>query len=783
MPGYDKRLRYLKLHKMQTWEINIKGLVQGVGFRPFIFKQAAQRNINGFVSNSNGGICIQINASKETAEEFYKYLIGHSPLNSIITSHSIRLIVQNYFPSFIIKDSIATGKPDLMLPPDIAICPSCLSEIFNEEDRRYGYPFTTCLQCGPRYSILTGLPYDRAQTTMVDLAMCSSCRDEYMDVNDLRHHSQTNSCPQCTIPMKWYSKEGEELSNNPTVIIANIQTSLLEGNIVAVKGVGGYLLICDATNEIAIALLRKRKHRPEKPFALLYPSVELANRDMLLTVPEITALKSAVAPIVLCSLKDQPGTGICTQLVAPGLNRMGVMLPYTALLALVTASINIPLVATSGNLSGSPIIYQDDEALLYLTQFADYVLTFERGIVSPQDDSVMQFSGSGQKILIRRSRGLAPNYHVNPFNFPESILATGAELKSAFAIVDEGNLYISQYLGDQSDYGAQLSYKNTLRHLNELLQFTPQVIVVDKHPNYTVSNLGRELADQMNIPVMEVQHHQAHFAAVLAENSLLHSDEPVMGVIWDGTGYGDDDQIWGGEIFIFESGYMDRVAHLDYFAWLQGDKMSLEPRMSALSLLSNQSAYFKEVLQQFDSHEHEFMQKLAAQPSQLLTSSMGRLLDGITSLLGILHFNSYEGEAAMKLQAMAERSEDRSFQFYVIPRFRNRLQWNFMVQEIVQEKLDGIPVSRIAYKVFVSLAQCIRQSAKELGVQKIAFSGGVFQNTLLVDLIIQLMEKDHELFFHKQLSCNDECIGFGQLAMYSIENTILAEKASLHLQN
>jgi hydrogenase maturation protein HypF len=768
---------------MQTWEINIKGLVQGVGFRPFIYKQATQRDIKGHVSNTKKGICIQFNASTDLAEEFYQYLVDNLPVNAIVTSHAIKPIEPQHFSSFVIHDSNNAGKADLMLPPDIAICQSCLSEVFNEQDRRFGYPFTTCLQCGPRYSILTGLPYDREQTTMAKMEMCTSCKQEYSDIYGLRHHSQTNSCPECTIPMKWYSKEGEELSNDASAIIADIKKVLLEGNIVAIKGVGGYLLVCDATNEIAVDLLRKRKHRPEKPFAVLYPSIESAKQDVILSEPEITALKSTVAPIVLCRLKDEPGTGICTKFVAPGLTRIGVMLPYTALLALVSYSMDIPLVATSGNLSGSPIIYQDDDALIYLTQYADYVLTFERAIVMPQDDSVMQFTSTGQKILIRRSRGLAPNYHVNPFNISRGLLAMGAELKSAFALVAGENVYISQYLGDQSDYSAQLSYKSTLTHLKELLQFIPQAIIVDQHPQYAISNFGRELADQLYIPVMEVQHHEAHFAAVLAENNLMQSDDPVLGVIWDGTGYGDDQQIWGGEFFVFESGYMHRVAHLDYFAWLQGDKMSREPRLSALSLLNNHKIFFQEALQPFIGPEREYMIKLIAQPPQLLTSSMGRLLDGIASMLGIIQFNSFEGEAAMKLEAMAACCEDKSGEYYPIPRLRNRMDWNVLVQQVMQEKLDGIPVSRIAYKVFVSLAQCIRQSAKEFGIQKIAFSGGVFQNALLVDLILQLMAHDHQLFFHHQLSCNDECIGFGQLARYSIENTSIMRKESLHYQN
>jgi len=768
---------------MQTWEINIKGLVQGVGFRPFIYKHAIERNINGFVSNTSEGVCIQITAQKEMAEEFYRFLASHAPANALITGQSIRIVNKIDFTSFQIRESVGVSKPDLMIPHDIAICNSCLSEIFNENDRRYGYPFTTCLQCGPRYSILTALPYDRCNTTMADLAMCDHCSKEYSDISGLRHHSQTNSCPNCTIPMKWYSKDGIELSSDAAIILQDIKKVLLEGNIVAIKGVGGYLLMCDATNETSIRLLRQKKHRPAKPFALLYPSIERAGEDVFLSPHEINALKSIVAPVVLCRLRETPGTGICHKLIAPGLNRLGVMLPYTALLALVSFAVNIPLVATSGNLSGSPIVYTDEEALLSLTEYADYVLTFDREIVVPQDDSVMQFTANGQKIINRRSRGLAPNYHVNPFDFSGGVVAMGAELKSAFALVDAENLYISQYLGDQQDYGAQISYRHTLGHLTAMLQFNPQLLVVDKHPNYSVTEFGKTWADQIQVPLLEVQHHEAHFAAVLAENKLLTTRQSMMGVVWDGTGYGNDHQIWGGEFFLFDSGYMDRVAHLDYFPWLQGDKMSVEPRLSALSLVLNDKKNLAGALLAFNEQERAFLEKLVTQAPQLLTSSMGRLLDGISSLLGIIHYNSFEGEAAMNLQAMAEKSEDKSLDYYPIPRFKNRLQWTYMVQELLHEKMEGIPVNRIAYKVFVSLAQCIRQTAKEFGVHHIAFSGGVFQNALLVDLVKQIMSEEYQLFFHQQLSCNDECISFGQLAMYAIEQSMVTEKQLLHYQN
>jgi len=755
---------------MKTYHIHIGGQVQGVGFRPYVYKLAEKMGVKGWISNSNDGVHIEVSAEEVTAIQFYQTIIQSPPPHSIITHHYIHEIPLQKFSSFVIKESLTDNKPNLLFTPDIAICEECRREVLSNDNRWFNYPFTTCLHCGPRYSIITGLPYDRINTTMAPLALCKDCEREFNDVYNRRHYSQTISCKQCAIPMHLYNNHGEEIANDNKTIPEKLDNLLKEGNIVAVKGIGGYLLVCDATNDLAITILRKRKHRPAKPFALLYPDIETIGLDTELSEKEIEALKDSAAPIVLCRLKEKSGTKICTELIAPGLEKIGVMLPYTPLLLLIANQFEKPLIATSGNISGSPIIYKDTDALSMLNDVADYILTYEREIVVPQDDSVIQFAGD-QKIILRRSRGLAPTSYPNPFKTNETILAMGGELKSAFAITSQENLYVSQFLGDQESVESQEAYTHTADHLLKTLQVKPERILVDSHPGYFVSSLGREKASHENIPVHAIQHHEAHFGAVLAENNLLDTRKPVLGVIWDGTGYGDDEQIWGGEFFVYEEHEMHRVAHLDYFAQLLGDKMSKEPRLSALSLLKNFPNKLSLIKKQFSEKEWEFYQKQIQQSGQLLTSSCGRLLDGLASILGICNLNSYEGEAAMKLEASALRYHNYSFEYYPIPLVNNRLQHNVMLPYIFENLEKKEDVSFIAFKIFCSLAKAIENVSNYFDVNKIAFSGGVFQNELLVHLITRLLSGQKEFYFHKQLSPNDECIGFGQIACYQILKT------------
>lgn len=748
---------------MNTYHIHIGGLVQGVGFRPFVCRLAEAHHINGWVSNGNDGVHIEFSANKADAEIFYQEIITTPPANAIVTAHHIHAVEIKEFNDFVIRSSDDSAKPDLLLTPDIAICKNCRQEIAAENNKRFQYPFTTCLECGPRYSIITALPYDRSNITMAGLKMCAACELEYNDVHNRRHFSQTNSCIDCSIPLHFYDNNGTEICSDVDCILVMLQKALEDGHIVAVKGIGGYLLLCDASNPLSIETLRDRKHRPAKPFAVMYPSVAMMEEDLVLTTKEKSAIQGKVAPIVLCKIRTAPASGLCTEVIAPGLDKVGAMLPYTPLLLLILQQWNKPLIATSGNLSGSPIIYRDEDALEWLIDYADFILAFDRDIVMPQDDSVVQFTEQQQRIVLRRSRGMAPNYYPSLFTQPEATLAMGAEMKSAFAVLDK-HLYVSQYLGDQGNYESQLSYKNTLLHLLGLLKCKPEKILIDDHPGYFVSNSGKQLAQSWNIPVVGVQHHKAHFAAVLAENDLLRSNEAVLGVVWDGTGFGDDDQVWGGEFFMLEDGTIERTMHLEYFPQLLGDKMSKEPRVSAVSLLRNNMDHLMMIKDLFSAQEREYYLKLLKQRQILLTSSMGRLLDGIAAILKIQSFNTYEGEAAMKLEAVATRCKNKSFEYYPISINKNRLDWLPMIDELMIDNASGVDVAVIARKVFVSLAMLIKNVAARAAVKKIAFSGGVFQNALLVDLIIELLKDDFQLYFHKQLSPNDECIGFGQIA-------------------
>jgi hydrogenase maturation protein HypF len=755
---------------MHSYHIHIAGLVQGVGFRPYVCRLANEYEINGWVSNTNNGIHIECTASEQQFTNFYNSIVNNPPRNAIISHHHFKKTNYTAFDSFSIRHSSKEGRPDLLLTPDIAICSSCKQELKDRSNKRHRYPFTTCLQCGPRFSIIEALPYDRENTTMNMLPFCDACAQEYTDINNKRHYSQTNSCPDCAITMRLYQSQNHILSSQSEEILETVNKELTAGKIIGVKGIGGYLLLCDASNESSIRLLRSRKHRPAKPFALMYPDLNSAATDAVLRSFEQEALQEKSAPVVLCKLKPDTDSGISSRTIAPDLDRIGIMLPYSPLLFLISDKFGKPLVATSGNISNSPILYKDADALENLFDVADLMLIFEREIVIPQDDSVIQFTDTGQRIILRRSRGLAPNYFPNPFQSSEgSILAMGSELKSSFALLDRNNLYISQYLGDQGTLESQTAYKKTFQHIAALVKAEPENILIDKHPAYSVSDFGKHLAVAGNKTLTPIQHHKAHFGAVLAENGLLNYEEPVLGFIWDGTGYGDDGQIWGGEVFLFQDKNMERLVHLDYFPQLLGDKMANEPRLSALSLLSSFPQKINQIKHSFSPKEWTFYQQLLQQPHNLLTSSMGRLLDGIASILGLRTLNNYEGEAAMQLEALARKCPDPGYDYYDIPFTNNRMNWHLLLVELLDEHEMKKDIASIAYKVFFSLAKMVAKISRHFNIPNLAFSGGVFQNTLLIELLNENLQ-DKNLFFHRQLSPNDESIGFGQIACFSLQN-------------
>jgi hydrogenase maturation protein HypF len=763
---------------MHTFYIHIKGLVQGVGFRPLVCRIAKNMNLTGCVNNGNNGVHIEINATLKVAEAFLKNLIIDAPANAIITHAELKQIENKQFVEFSILVSEHLSIPELIIPPDFSICSDCKKEIQTAGNKRYHYAFTTCLECGPRYSIIENLPYDREYTTMKKMDMCVNCEQEYHNIEDRRHYSQTNSCPHCAIPMHLFNTPNSCLHHTSESIIPEVVLAIKAGKTVAVKNTGGYILLCDATNKNAIQVLRNKKKRPTKPLAILYPNEIMAKGDVIVRPTESKELNSIVAPIVLCSLRENPASGIEPDIIAPALDKLGVLLPSSSLLYLIASEINRPLVATSGNISGAPIIYEDTAALENLFEVANLVLTYDRVIVAPQDDSVIQITEKGQKIILRRSRGLAPNYYPNPFNHvKENILATGGELKSAFAYSVNNNIYISQFLGDQGHLESQEAYAHTFKHFQKLFKVLPKKVLIDLHPNYFVSAAGKEIGEKLNVPVIKIQHHKAHFASVLAENNLLNKQESVLGFIWDGTGYGEDGQIWGSELFSYKEGYFSRLAHLAYFPVLVGDKMSKEPRLSALSILKqlNEEAFMRK---QFTTQEWQYYLQVLENTAAVSTSSMGRFLDAIACIIGLNGKTSFEGEALMKLESIARNSYAHKA-YYSFTIEGEQIQWNEFIKELLLDIIMHKEQAFIARKVINSLVELIALLSDKFGVNQLAFSGGVFQNALLVDLIIEKMKQPKVVYFQKQVSPNDEGIALGQFAYYLNESNVNNDKIDI----
>lgn len=741
---------------MGTFHIHIKGRVQGVGFRPYVYELAHATAIEGWVCNSSDGVHIRFNASKEQAASFYQECLQRKPRLSVIADSSLKKVDPEHFTDFQIVESQNTYL-ELSLSPDFAMCNDCRKEMHQPADRRYQYSFITCTHCGPRYSILMGLPYDRPMTAMDTFLMCSTCTEEYNNPNHRRYYSQTNSCADCGIQLSLGGPNGQVFDDlSQPQMIDFVVDELKKDKTIAIKGIGGFLLLCNARSNTAINTLRARKQRPSKPFAVLYRDFSTVESCFHVNDSEKESLLSPVAPIVL--LKAPSAIDLPLKLIAPELDRVGVMLPYAPLLDLISARFGGPLIATSANISGSPILFETDESQLF--QLADFVLNNNRPITFPQDDSVVQFSSSSQyQIILRRSRGFAPG----AFNLPllkKNVLALGAEMKGTFALATDSNTYLSQYLGNLSQYENQVQFEKVLYDFTDLVQATPAEIAIDAHPGYFTHQLGKSLAEEKGIPVQEVQHHEAHFAAILSERQLLEED-CVLGVVWDGTGFGTDGNIWGGEFFDYTSGQISRKAHIDYFGHLANDRMAKDNRLCALSIADSHNRVLME--NEFTAAEWKYYQKLSENPT-MKTSSMGRVFDAIAFLSGVSQVNTYEGQSAMLLEQDAQKYFTKHDQInpYPITVDRSIISLQPAIDEIFEDRRKGY--SGIGARFHLTLVEMIKEVAWQNGYHKIAFSGGVFQNGLLVDLLIERLGKVFKLYFHQELSPNDENIAYGQLA-------------------
>lgn len=755
---------------MISYEIHISGRVQGVGFRPFIFNLAEEFGLKGYVSNDELGVIIVCQG--ENSEQFFNEIHNRKPKSSeIIFSEIKKIETEEIFDNFYIKPTEKNIVVDIPLTPDFATCESCETELFDEHNPRYFYPFTTCTQCGPRYSVTKKFPFERENTAIEVFKMCPNCLEEYRTPDDVRFHSQTNSCPNCGIQIWLKDNQGYEFKGSNKEIFEKLAEELSQGKIVALKNTAGYLLMCDATNSEAVSELRKRKRRPTKPFAVLFSGISTMKEYLEISELQIQHFKSSESPIIVTKIKEVKDLAI--EEISPNMNSVGAMFPYSGTLKLIAKTFGKPLIATSGNFHGSPICSTTEEAEQILGKIADYFLHNTLEIQHPQDDSVIKFSPKHhQKIVFRRSRGFAPNYffaeELSELNKEKNkILSLGGDLKNTFAIVPNNHVYISEYIGDLANFETYERFENTVKSYQKIFNFEPNLILSDLHPKYENQKIIKNLwKSAESVGNKKIQHHQAHFASILGEKKLWKKDK-VLGVIWDGIGFGTSTEIWGGEFFLLENQKMERVAQLENFAWILGDKMSKTPKISALSVSGNN----EDLKFAFDENEWKIYTNLV-EKSEIKTSSMGRFFDSVAFVLGYEKPLFFEGEPAMWLEKISQKKFPKDFtDFHRLKDYLKKDEFENiptkkLFSKILEEKKSGKSAGEIGLNFHYTLIKAIEKIAQRFAVKELAFSGGVWQNALLVDLAIEVLGDKFTLHFHEKLSPNDENISFGQLNYY-----------------
>lgn len=737
----------------------VNGRVQGVGFRPFIYNLANKLQVKGFVTNNEWGVFMQICAAEIVFKEFIYQIHHHKPQAAQITAIHIQEIqCAEHFEGFSIKSTQTLENINVPLTPDFAQCDQCAAQMLDSQDRRYFYPFTCCTQCGTRYAITQRYPFERENTTLADFKMCATCQAEYDSPADIHFHAQTNSCPDCGIKFWLTDSYNKILTQENKEIFDLAAKALGEGKILAVKNTSGYLLMCDATSSEAVSTLRQRKRRPTKPLAVLFPDLAQLRQHVYLSENATQLIGSEQAPIVIGEVKNKGA--IALQEVAPNMDTLGCMLPYSGVLKLLTMLLNRPLVATSGNLHGSPVCADAHEAFEKLSGIADFFIHHQLPISHSQDDSVVRFTLKYDiKLVYRRARGLAPN---NSFELAQNqapnhkILCLGSDLKSTISVQPNAHNYTSEYLGDLGNYETYQRFETTLRNYTETFGLKPDVIVHDLHPMYQSRQAIEPLQQQFPTAKRHtVQHHEAHFAAILGEKNKW--DSKVLGVVWDGTGYGTDAAIWGGEFFLYEKRKITRLAHLNYYTWILGDKMAKTPKISAYALLGDALGE-----ENFEANELRIYARQREQKA-VQTSSLGRLFDAAAYILGFDRAVFFEGEAAMYVEQLAKQCSSEVKNVYLDS--QDFLSGEKLLSNMLTALRCGASPAEVAAGFHFSLAKMIQMVAARHEVQQIALSGGVFQNGYLVDCIATQIT-DLELVWHEHLPPNDENISYGQLKHY-----------------
>ncbi|MGC8976592.1 MAG: carbamoyltransferase HypF [Candidatus Ratteibacteria bacterium] len=757
----------LEIKDKKRYRILIKGKVQGVGFRPTVFRYANEFYLSGFVCNTENGVLIEVEGDEEKINDFIKKIKNSPPERAEIKKIDIKKIELKNDSQFKIIESIKEKKSDVEISPDIATCNDCLKELFNPLDRRYLFPFINCTNCGPRFTIIRKTPYDRNNTTMDEFIMCKECEREYNDVYTRRFHAQPNCCFICGPVLKLIDKNGNEIGENLKAIKKT--SELLEkGKIIGIKGIGGYHIACDAENEKTVKILRERKRRYEKPFALMAKDIDIIKKYCYLNIIEEKILKSWQSPIVLLKKKGE----ILPYQIAPENNYLGFFLPYTPIHHLIfhfSKNLNV-LIMTSGNFSEEPIIYEDEVAFKRLKDICDFLLTHNRKIYINCDDSVLRVFNN-KIYFIRRSRGFVPEPFEIPYNSEKIIFSAGADLKNTFAFVKNNKVILSQHIGDLETHLSIESYKKSINLFKNILEVEPEIIVYDMNPGYFSSRIAKEIFPDLK--GIKVQHHFAHITSCMADNFL--KNEKVIGVAFDGTGYGIDGNIWGGEFLICDYENFERVGHLKYFP-LQAPDVSIKEvwRIGAVYL-------YKVFGDSFLDFDIDFVRKIDLEKWEIikraidgnlnvyLNSSVGRFFDAVSSILNIKEKITYEGQAAIELEMRIK--EDKKFSHYNFNIKKENgiyiIEFENIIKGIVDDLIKKIEKGIISYRFHITFSEIIKDVCKilrdERRINKVAFSGGVFQNIFLLrDIVEKLKKEKFDILIHHKVPPNDGGISLGQ---------------------
>jgi len=746
--------------------IHINGAVQGVGFRPFVYRTAIELSLNGYVKNVSSGLKIEVEGDEKNLNTFLCKLSKDKPQLAIITSLEYSLLDAVGHSKFIIMESDSSSSPSTIVLPDISTCHDCLIELFDCNNRRYLYPFINCTNCGPRFSIIRNLPYDRANTSMSDFVMCSDCRREYENPSDRRFHAEPIACPVCGPQIELWDKYGSIIAKGYEALLTAVDI-IFQKKIIAVKGIGGFQLIADANDEKVIKQLRERKKRDEKPFAVMFPNIQKVKECCITSEEEESVLISPEAPIVLLKKKKNYHEFISCS-VAVDNPYLGIMLPYSPLHHVIINEFKKPLIATSGNLSEEPICIDNWEALTRLNGIADYFLVHNRTILRHVDDSIARIV-KGKRTILRRARGFAPlpiNIRDNnPEGSNSKILALGGHLKNTISLKSGNSIFISQHIGDLSTEESFNAFKKVIADFQNLYEVKPEIVVTDCHPDY----ISTKYALELGIEHKSVQHHYAHIAACRLENEI---EGEALGVSWDGTGFGEDKTIWGGEFFYSDNYALKHIGHFKKF-WLPGGEQAIkESWRSAIGAIYS---FFENDTEQqlphslinfIDVNDRKMvLQQLKNKFNTYHTSSVGRLFDAVSALSGLCNRSNYEGEAAMKLEFIADINETSYYPFGLETNNLIEVDWHQMLAEILIDIKNKVKHSAIAAKFHNTLARIILEFAKKTRMNKIVLSGGCFQNLFLMEQIIDLLESDNKkVYWHQRVPPNDGGISLGQIA-------------------